>query len=156
MRNLKPAIHYIVLTGLLLLLFSCAPDSCFDVTESFVKASFYDNVTKKMRAPDSLTLYGINMDTNLVYSKKSNIQPALIPMDASASGCRFIIKINGLTDTLEFSYNSYPHLVSKECGYTFYYNLTDTPRYSKNAIDYIYLTNRNITTVNEENIRIFY
>ena len=33
--------------------------SCFEETECYVKASFYNNTTQKLTAPDSLTIYGI-------------------------------------------------------------------------------------------------
>jgi hypothetical protein len=145
----------IILSGLILLFLSCTPESCLEETESYVKTSFYDNVTKQLRSPDSLTIYGLGMVNNKLYNKTSKVQPALLPLNSATENCVFIIKINGITDTIEFNYNSYPHLVSKECGYTFYHNI-DTPVYTSNIIKYIYLNKRNITTINEENIRIFY
>lgn len=155
MRKFIPVNLTIVLSGLILLLLSCTPESCFEETESFLKASFYDNVTKNLHAPDSLTIYGLNMETNKLYNKTRSVQPALMPLNAATGNCNYIIRINGITDTLELWYSSYPHLVSKECGYTFYHNL-DTLTYTTNAIDSIYRRKNNITTINEENIRIFY
>lgn len=136
-------------------LISCAPDACFEETTSFLKASFYNNATKLKAAPDSLTLFGLNMQTNKIYNKAVKVQPALIPLNVSARNSTFVIRINGITDTIQFIYSSYPHLISKECGYTFYHTL-DTFQYSKNTIDYIYRSSDNITNLNEENIRIFY
>lgn len=156
MRKLIPENLAIILSGLILILLSCTPESCSEETESFLKASFYDYVTKKPHAPDSLTLYGLNMVTNKLYNKTSNVQQALIPLNAATGNCIFIIKINGITDTLELRYSSFPHLVSKECGYTFYHNL-DTPSvFTTHTIDSIYRNKSNITPFNEENIRIFY
>jgi hypothetical protein len=133
---------------------SCAPEACLEETESYLKASLYENSTKK--SPDSLTLYGINHETDKIYNKISKLQPALFPLDKSADNCTFVIRINGTTDTIKFSYTSRPHFISKECGYTIYHNLVDTPYYTKHIIDKIYVASRNITTLNEENIRIFY
>jgi hypothetical protein len=146
---------YIILSGLILLSFSCTPGSCLEDTESFLKASFYDDETKLLRAPDSLTIYGLGMDTIILYDNAKNVQPALFPLNPSTDHCSFIIIVNGVTDTLVFRYSSYPHLISKECGYTFYYNV-EQPDPTANAIKGIYLNKSNITTVNEENIRIFY
>lgn len=137
------------------LLFSCAPEACFEETNSYLKATFYNDVTKKQLAPDSLTLRGINGPPDEIYDKASRVQPALFPLDASAGNCTFEIRINGVSDTIEFRYNSYPHLISKECGYTFYHTLEGLS-YSKNAIDTIFRSSNSITTSNEENIRIFY
>jgi len=144
----------IFFSGILLLL-SCTPEACFEETNAFLKASLYDNETKKVRIADSLTLYGLDMNTNKLYNKTKGVQPALFPLNSSAEECRFIIRINGITDTVSFRYTSYPYLISKECGYTFYHTL-DTFFYTKNTIDYIYRNNNRITTLNEENIRIYY
>lgn len=152
-----PGSLFIVLSGFILFLYSCTSESCVEETESYLKAYFYNNAEKKLKAPDSLTVYGLNMESDsTLYVKALNVQPALLPLDASDTSCIFIIQINGITDTVEFSYNNYPHLISKECGYTFYYDL-DTHRIcTKNKIDSIYISQRKITTFNGENIRIFY
>jgi hypothetical protein len=155
MRKTILGIQVFIITGLILFLFSCTPQSCLDETESFVKASFYNYVTTKVLAPDSLTMYGLNMKTDKLYNKTSKVQPAHIPLNASAESCVFIIRINGITDTVEFRYSSFPHLISKECGYTYYHNL-DSLIYTTNAIDSIYKKKSLITTINEENILIFY
>lgn len=139
----------------ILLLHSCAPEACFEETNAFLKASLYDNETKKVRVPDSLTLYGLEADTNIIYNKARGIQPALFPLNPANDNCTFVIRINGITDTLIFRYSSYPHLLSKECGYTFYHTL-DTFFHTRNVIDYIFTNRRTITTLNEENIRIYY
>ncbi|MCX6255092.1 MAG: DUF6452 family protein [Bacteroidia bacterium] len=156
MRKIIPGIQIFILSGLILFSFSCTPQSCFEETESFLKASFYDDVTKKILAPDSLTMYGLNMETNKLYNKTSKVQPALIPLNASAGNCIYIIRINGITDTIEFNYSSFPHLVSKECGYTFYHYLDTDRIFTKNAIHDIIISSRSITTINVENIQIFY
>lgn len=132
---------------------SCTPGACFEETNAYLKATFYSNISKEKKTPESLTLFGLNK-TDTIYDKKSGVQPALFPLDASSGSCTFIIMINNVTDTLQIFYSSYPHLISKECGYTFYHRL-DTAYTTGNAF-YIYKSSNNITTANEENIRIFY
>ena len=145
----------IILPGFILFMISCTAGSCFEETESYLKASFYTGEgTPKITAPDTLTLYGLNNDS-IIYNKSAKIQPALIPLNSSTDSCTFIIKINGVTDTIKIQYSSYPHLISKECGYTFYHNL-DSLTFTRNGIDSISKIKNNITTLNEENIRIFY
>ena len=155
MRKFVVGYLIFILTGLVLLLFSCTPESCFEETEAYLKASFYDNETIEINAPDSITIFGLNMESIKIYNKSTKIQTALLPLNASADSCLFIFIINGITDTVKFRYNSYPHLISKECGYTFYHNI-DQPETTSNIIKGIYLNKSNITTQNEENIRIFY
>jgi hypothetical protein len=132
---------------------SCSPEACFEETNAFLKATFYSNETKEKKTPDSLTVTGIGIQDKL-YNKQSGVQPCLLPLDASAGTCSFVIKINDVSDTISFIYTSYPHLISKECGYSFYHRL-DT-FFCKNASFYIYRSSDNVTTANEENIRIFY
>ncbi len=157
MSKISSIILIAILMGLSLSVISCTPEACFEETNSFLKASFYDNDNKKLKAPDSITVYGLNKETIKIYDKAFKVQPALFPLNASTDNCTFIIRINGITDTITFRYSSYPHLISKECGYTFYHYLdTAKPFSTKNAIDFIYRSNGNITTSNEENIRIFY
>jgi hypothetical protein len=145
-----------IVSVIVLCVTSCTMGSCFEETESYVKASFYKNTTKKLAAPDSITLYGMGRDTSLIYNKAANISTALIPLNSAAEVAIFIIKINDKTDTLEFHYTNYPHLISKECGYTYYHHLDTEPAHSNHSIIEIYTANSTITNENGENLRIFY
>lgn len=140
---------------IILLAVSCVPGSCFEETNAFVKATFYSDSTGLILTPDSLSLYATGRDTSLIYNRSANVKPALLPLDASTGECSFVIKINGVPDTLTFSYSSYPHLLSKECGYTFFHTIED-PVYTTNIIDTITVTKNTITTQSEENIRIYF
>jgi predicted nucleic-acid-binding Zn-ribbon protein len=155
MRNLYFVITQSILACTCLYLSSCTAGSCFDETESRVKGTFYSTETGKALAPDSVTLFGVTMDTLEIYDKKTNLQSAELPLYAAEQVCKFVIRINGINDTLEFRYSNYPHLLSKECGYTFFFTL-DTVINSVNIIDSISIQKNTITTFNEENLRIFY
>ena len=140
--------------GIIMFLYSCTTGSCFEETECYVKAGFYKNTTRT--PPDSLTLFGLNNDS-LIYNHQASIQPGLIPLNSSADSCTFIIVINGESDTIEFHYTNYPHLISKECGYTFYHHLdTIIPIEHFHSIKRIEYVNLTITNLNAENIRIYY
>jgi predicted nucleic-acid-binding Zn-ribbon protein len=153
MRKLPYVIYLFLLASFSLYLSACTAGSCFDETEARVKATFYSNETGKALAPDTITLFGINMDT--LYNKAPKLKSAEFPLYAADTTCKFIIMINGITDTLEFNYSSYTYLISKECGYTFFFSL-DTTIHSSNTIDTITIEKKTITTFNEENMRIFY
>jgi hypothetical protein len=155
MRKYFLDIFSALLGSTIIIMVACTPGACFDETNAFVKTSLYLNSTGKLLAPDSLTLYGINMDSSKIYNSSKNITLALLPLNASADSCGFVIMINGVIDTLTFSYSTHPILLSKECGYTFYHTI-DTPFYSRNIIDTITVSKNTITTLNEENIRIYY
>jgi hypothetical protein len=155
MRLTIPGFTAIFISGVCLILNSCLEVACVDETEAYVKADFYSYKTLKAAIPDSITLYGMGKDTNKIYNKVKITPPALLPLNDSTDYSLFVIRINGVTDTLEFRYWSYPHLVTKECGYTFYHTI-DTIYHTKHAIDSVSKFNENITTVNGENIRIYY
>jgi hypothetical protein len=157
MRKIIPGSLLVVAAVSVLYLLSCTPGSCFEETESYLKASFYTGpATPVLHAPDTLSLYGLNQDS-IIYNKETNVKVALFPLNASADTSIFVITIDGITDTIEFHYTSYPHLISKECGYTFYHHLdTDLNKPNYHAIKKIYVSNETITNLNVENIRIFY
>lgn len=144
----------LIIPVLSLYLISCTPNSCLDETESFVKATMYIYATGLKKAPDSLTVYGLNMDS-LIYNKERNVGIVRFPLNAAADSSVFIIKINTLADTIMFRYTSYPHLISKECGYTYYHTL-EPPLFTKHVLDSISMPKNAVTNLNEENIRIFY
>jgi len=134
---------------------SCTPGSCLEETTSFLNATFYKGGSGKPSAPDSITVFGIGKDTNKLYNKSVKISAISLPLDASSETCGFVMIINGITDTLKFTYSRYPHLISKECGITFFYIL-ESHQWSGTAVDSIIIMNANITTFHGENIRILY
>jgi len=152
-RSLK-VFAAIIISGVYLQLSSCLEITCIDETEAYVKVGFYSYSTKNPASPESLTLYGLNMDS-AIYNKVKITPPALLPLKDSSDVSTFIITINGINDTIEFRYWSFPHLVTKECGYSMFHTV-DTIFFTRNAIDSIAKRNNNITTDNVENISIFY
>ncbi|HOP58495.1 MAG TPA: DUF6452 family protein [Bacteroidales bacterium] len=144
----------LITIGLILFCYSCTPGSCYDETEAKIKASFFMSDNSANEAPDSVTIFGINTDS-LLYNKSTGIRQALLPLDPSTESCTFVIRINGINDTVTFQYNPYTHFLSKECGYTYYYDLGQ-PVTTGNIINRITITKNIITTQSEENIRIYY
>lgn len=152
-RLLKGSI-LLVITGILILSASCTPGSCYDETEAYVKASLFSFTTKKIAPPDSITIYGLNMSTKL-YNAQKNISKVRLPLNPQSVNSTFIIRINNVADTVEFSYTTSVHLLSKECGYA-YFHYIEAPVFTHNIIDSIYVSANNVTTGNEENIQIYY
>jgi hypothetical protein len=157
MRKSVPGSFYFFLSGVILFCLSCAPQTCYENTEAMVNASLYLKSSGKIQAPDSLTVYGVNMETNKLLDKIKGVKVVNLPLDAAATSCIYVIRINDTNDTVRFVYDSFPHLISKECGYTFYHNLVpDSLTYTKHKIVSISVSKSSITTTNEENIRIYY
>jgi hypothetical protein len=161
LRLSKSGMNRFILRGLIFISLlapfavACTEGSCFDETESYLKATMYSNETKKAVAPDSFSLVGVGKDS-IIYDNKSGVKVALFPLNSSAENSKFIITINKIADTIEFFYTSNPHLISKECGYTYYHHLDLEPKYTQHNIDTVYVGDKTITNLNVENIRIFY
>jgi hypothetical protein len=151
-------IFWLVLSALL---FSCTPESCMEGTEtqSYVKGLFYLNDgTGSAKAPDTLTVYGMGREDILLYDKTIKTSSVLLPLDASTDSCKFVFIINSVADTVTLHYTSYPHFISKECGYTYFHSLKQMPipTYTSHKIMGITIKNNSVIIPNEENIRIFY
>lgn len=155
MKKLRKTIFAVLFTGSLLGQFSCTPVACFDETNAFLKASFYLDSTRTQTIPDSVTLYGAGMDTSKIYEARENLKQALIPLNASASNCSLVFRINGIYDTITAWYSTYPHLISEACGYSFYHKL-DSLKNTNHIITKIIVINKNITNLSEDNIHIYY
>jgi len=155
MRSFINLLISVILAWSLLLAYSCTPGACFDETTAYMKASMFLDSTQKLTAPDSLSLWGAGRDTAKIYNKQKSLKQAFIPLDASSESCSFVIGINGIYDTLTVWYSTFPHIISKECGYTFYHNI-DSIHPSNHKIIKIIITKNSVTTLNEENIRIYY
>jgi hypothetical protein len=156
MRSFKATLSIIIIAPAFAVIVSCTPGSCFEEMDALVKAYFYLDDTGETRSPDSLTIFGVGMDTSRIYSRSARVQPALLPLNADTISCSFVIRLNGINDTLQLRYLSYPHLVSIDCGYTFFHQLEDNLIYTNNIIDTVIIRNKSITTLDVENIRIYY
>jgi hypothetical protein len=152
--NYKSAGYIVLISVLVLALFSCTPNSCQESILSTVKAGFYQTGTGNPLTADSVTLYGLGMDSSMIYNNEHKLKTISFPLNASSDTSVLILMINGKNDTVTLVYTSYPHLVSKECGFTFYHVL-DTVYNTRTDLDFL-KKNQNITTLNEENIRIYY
>jgi hypothetical protein len=134
---------------------SCTPSACIGETTAFLKGGFYKSGTSTPLVADTVTIYGVGKDSSKIYSNSLKVSLIQLPLDASSGTSSFVMKINSTIDTLTFKYSNYPHLISKECGVTFFYIL-ESCKWRGSIIDTINIKNNNITTFNEENIRIFY
>lgn len=133
---------------------SCAPESCYENTLSSVRGGFYKTGTGQKVMVDSVSIFGQGYSQQLIYDSKRGLKDVSFPLNPALESSTLIFRINDVTDTVIFSYSSYPHLISKACGYSMYHNL-DKCFSTHNIIDTIIIRNRNISVSYEENIRIF-
>ncbi len=136
-------------------LYGCSPDACYEDVESAVRATLFLSESGVNVAPDTLSVRGYDSELPYLYENMPGKKEISLPLNPSAQASQFVITIEGIKDTLTLEYSSFPKLISAECGYSFFHELTGL--YStKNIIDTVIIRNRDITTLYEENIRIFY
>lgn len=150
----KNIIYLLLITFAAALINGCVSQPCLDNTVSAVNVTFYKTGGLAFTA-DSVTLYGLDRDTSKIYDKATKLAKISFPLDLSADSCSYFLKVNNVADTITLYYNSYPHLVTKECGFTYFSVLEDSINHKVDSIDY-QVRNKYVTTANEENIRIFY
>ena len=147
-------IAYLFIAGFFLLLTSCSDIGCADATEAYVKVSFYNYDTKLSASPDSITLYGVG-NSMKIYNNQRVTPPMIMPLKNYDNETEFIIRINGTADTIRFVHSNFPHLISKECGYSMFHTI-DAVYYTVNEIDSIAVTNNEVSLKNIQNVAIFY
>lgn len=134
---------------------ACTTGSCLEETESAAMAGFYETGTGIAIAPVTVTVYGLGMESDTLYLNAANRKDLLLPLNPAAESSSFVLIANGIKDTITFTFFSFPHLISKECGYSMY-NTIETCTSTHNLIDTVFIQNPNVTTKYNENIRIFF
>lgn len=132
----------------------CTPESCYENIVSGIKGGFYQTGTGLKISPDSVSLFGPGIDSPPLYSKATGLKEVVFPLNPAEPACSYIFTINGIRDTVTFTYTSFPHLISRECGYSMFHTLNSCIS-TGNIIDTIIIINRTIAIPYEENIRIF-
>jgi hypothetical protein len=131
---------------------SCVDGACYEDTESLLSVSFYRG--EEATSVQKLSVIGSGME-EFLYSEKSSVAKATIPLDPGAGSVTLYFSINDTTDMVMFNYTSEAYMFSKECGYSWTYYIESVSS-TNNIIDKIAITDANITISDEENIRIYY
>ncbi len=140
-------------------------DVCEDVSTVPARIGFYAvdtvNETPAPISISNISVFGVGQDS-VIYNNESNVSQMELPLNSTIDSCAYIFRVAFLLDdakfflddTLWFVYNRLPNLISMECGFTTFYELTDL-RYSRNTIDSIAIDDPNITNSLNEHIKIF-
>ncbi len=144
----------IPLVSILLLLASCSSEGCFEDTDSQVLISLKETDNESAVSIDSLTVYGLSVNSDSLY-KNATESSLSLPLFAGSDQSVFII-INGLSyDTIRINYTSRYNFVSKGCGYNYLHTI-ESVSFTRNKIDTILIINDSVTPSDEENLRTFF
>ena len=131
---------------------SCVDGACYEDTESFLHVAFFRGDDEE--TPQKLSVIGYGME-EYIYKDKTSVSYAALPLNPGESSTSFYVSINDTTDMVTFYYSSEPYMYSKECGYTWFYDILSASSTS-NIIDSVTVTKAKATISDEENIRIYY
>lgn len=127
------------------------------------KTLSYNVTAKGFDRPDSLSIF---------YNKK-NLNPIKLPLSPNVDQCSYVLFFDSIpvtinhketivfyhsfTDTIYFKYSRKLKLLTTECGFIMECHLHDSGvTITKNGFDSIYVSQPDISTGNEENIKIFF
>jgi hypothetical protein len=151
---------------LLLMLFpSCLNEEvCEDVSTVPVRIGFYvddENQNQPVLLEfDSLKVQGVGNDS-IVYDYRYNVSRIELPLNSNAESSAFLIYYPAppeiahlVVDTIRFYYDVKPTLISMECGFVSFFELTEV-RHSRMMIDSISIEETSIINNFDEHIKIF-
>ena len=142
---------------------SCNNVGCTDNQNSLPLAGFCSMATKEAILPDSLAIGGVDAPSDsLLLDPDSRVQQLYLPFRSTTPTTKFYIRYRQkaldypwLIDTITFDYEAIPYFASEDCGAMYHYRITDY-NYTKHIIDSVGLTDRLITNIDRETIKIFF
>lgn len=144
-----------VLVLFILLLPACSKQACYDDTDPLVNVILLESGTGAAKKSVSLKITGLGVTPPVELVSATSVANFSVPLNPAAESTVMIILLNGVADTATISYSNFIHLVSPECGYTFY-NVIKGLNTTHNIIDSLIIENKNITVDGERNMRLFY
>lgn len=140
---------------LTLLLSACSEQACYDDKDPVVNVSLFTSGTGASQKSVSLKITGLTGSSPIELFTATSVSNFSVPLNPAEETSVMVITLNGVADTATVNYSSFVHLVSPECGYTFF-NILEGLNTTHNIIDSLIIENKNITVDGERNLRLFY
>lgn len=149
LKNIALPIVFL-LTGLV----SCTTEGCYEDTDSEVLISLNETEDNNLITVDSITVFGLGMESDSLY-KNESLESLSLPLNPGSDRSVFVI-INGLKyDTITINYSSRHNFISKGCGYNYLHQI-ESVEFTRNKIDTILIISNSVTPSDEENLRTFF
>ena len=153
----QPRIFFTLLMLTALLLSACQDDEvCEEVTANPLRIAFYlAGQEEETRVPlDSLTIYAIGRPSDRIYDRESNVSLIEVPLNPNENTSGFVLAFEHTNDTIILDYSHDVHLISVECGFTMFYDITDVV-YTTNQLTSLAIANNRVTNTFDEHIQVF-
>lgn len=144
------------------LLAGCNTSGCTDNRNSLPLAGLYTDKGEQASFT-ALSVGGIGApDDSLLVSPAETVSRVYLPLRSTASSTSFFFSFDispdsiplVVSDTLTLDYTSTPYFNGEECGASYRYNIT-AMRHTRHIIDSVALTDREVTNVDREIMKIF-
>ncbi|HNW50253.1 MAG TPA: DUF6452 family protein [Prolixibacteraceae bacterium] len=138
---------------------SCTNPPCENTAGVKVNLGFYhfNGKTLKDTLIDSLSIYLVNGSSTLYRNgTEGEIDTISLPLSIVNDSSAFVFQFRSKErDTLTFRYTQYLKLVSHECGFVTYYNITGCET-TRHQIDSVWVRKDLVEYGDDENIKIYF
>ncbi|MEZ4997643.1 MAG: DUF6452 family protein [Bacteroidales bacterium] len=134
---------------------SCSDQPCYEETDPQMNTILLVSGTGETAKADSLRVYTYRESDTLKFVSIKGASSFSVPLDPGSDESRFLITLNGVTDTALIWYSRRPHLVSPECGYTIVSEITGLMT-THNIIDTLIIENKSVNLDGQKNLHLFY
>jgi hypothetical protein len=150
---------FILISLIVLFIYSCDAPPCEDSDGVNVNIGFYkfDGKALKDTLIDSLNIFLKNDSlTHFWDGTKIKTDSVDLPLSMLTDSSTFIFRFDSsVYDTITFRYTQYLKLVSHECGFVNFFNITSCET-TTNRIDSVWIRKDLVEYGNEENVKIYF
>ncbi len=142
---------------LMLLLFSCGDDQvCEDVTANDLRIGFYETGEggQAWTVIDSLREGSPDRPDEDIFEKIYSVSSLELPLNPSEDTSRFLLDFFTHTDTMTVSYRREKQLISVECGFTMFFEITGVS-HTSNRITSISIPVDYVTNNLDEHFKVY-
>lgn len=137
------------------IIMACSTGTCYDDLDALLNTSLYASGTGLSQKATSIKITGMTPTDTIVLVNESSVATFSLPLNPDEQEVTLYITLNQVNDTAKLVYDTYPHLVSSGCGYTFYFDITSLAT-THNIIDSLIIENKSVTLDGKRNLRLFY
>ncbi len=147
--------RFIGLLFLPVIISSCSTGACYDDLDPLLNFGLFTSGTGAVKKANTIKIIGELPPNDTILVDNKSVSSFSLMLNPAGQSVTLYITLDDVSDTAVISYDSYPHLVSAECGYTFYNEITELST-THNIIDTLIIENKNVTLNGERNLRLFF
>lgn len=138
-----------------LFIVACAEDeTCRERTTVTLNGSFFQHGTTTALFVDSISVYGLGIDS-MIYNSRKNAARISLPLNPNADISVFVLVSNSVNDTVRVIHSNQDFFISYHCGTVITHKL-DTVLTTRHQIKDIKIVTHDINTTDVQHLQIFY